>query len=71
VHLSRLRIGIIVAVLVIWEPPSACGFATATSSRRSARSQGAATRCLSDPSFYFTRYMTLYEIGIAMVTRRR
>ena len=64
---TALRIGIIVAVLVIWELVSASGWLY----RDVVPSLGAIGKALyatlSDPSFYFHLYTTFYEIGIAMV----
>ena len=65
---TALRIGIIVAVLAIWELVAGLGPAL---SRRGAlarsRSRVALYVTLSDPTFYFHLATTGYEIGIALV----
>jgi ABC-type nitrate/sulfonate/bicarbonate transport system permease component len=64
---TKLRIAIVVAVVVVWEALSASGllYRDVVPSLVAIGRQLVVT--LADPTFYFHLYTTFYEIGIAMV----
>src|SRR3954467_1300309 len=64
---TALRIGIIVAMLVIWEAVSASGLLYRDVVPSLVAIGRSLYQTLIDPTFYFHLYTTFYEIGIAMV----
>src|SRR4030081_3970330 len=64
---TALRIGIILAVVLIWEIVLASGWLYRDVVPSLVAIGKALFATLSDPTFYFHLYTTFYEIGIAMV----